>query len=106
MQWGEFTDLTRHDDMLVYTRSAEGFDTFLVAINVGESGNRAVDLQLTSSVPAYGFIVASTDNFQPHSRAKAFELGTQIPLDNVNLARGEGIVVGWHYAADTTLPLE
>ena len=98
MQWGDFRDLTNDDaHLLVYERSAEGFDTFLVAINLGGSG-RSVNLRKKGeNIPAYGFIVATTSNFASHGRADAFQLGTHVPLENVYLDADEGIVVGWHY---------
>lgn len=96
MQWGAYKDLTQGDTVMVYRREAEGFDTFLVALNLGVE-NVAADLKLHEKVPRDAYIVASTRNFAGEGREGAYEPGTHVPLDNIKLHPGEGIVVGWPY---------
>lgn len=95
MQWGRLVVVSGGDHVVSFLRSAAGFDTFLVAVNVGDA-DEVVNLRRGSDdVPAEGMIRASTKNFLGEGRADAFEVGTSVALGSVKLHAGEGVVVAW-----------
>ena len=99
-QWGEFKSNVK-GSVFYYTRQAEGFDGYLVALNFGSPST--VDFTGEDMlVPAEGVVATSTQNFREATRHADFEVGTKMGLTNVHLREGEGIIVKW--AADSVPP--
>ena len=98
-QWGEFHP-ARSGNVYFYARQAEGFDGYLVAVNLGPSpstvnfnGDAAVGGTLP--LPSSGKVVATTGNFAGAGRSDAFKHGTTVEMTSVYLKPGEGIILSW-----------
>ncbi len=96
-QWGDL-EIGVIDDVLFYIRQAQGFPGFLVAINFGPRNstiNFVGKAPKPDLVPVKATVAATTHNFDNVHRAKEFEVGRKIALDNVYLKAKEGIVFKW-----------
>ena len=93
MLFGKLQVLPGSENVVCFIRHAPGFDTFLVAINVGANDD-VINLRGADDVPEEGVIRATTKNFG-EGRADEFAIGTMVPLGSVKLHSGEGIVVAW-----------
>jgi len=102
LQWGVFKSNVK-DNVYFYTRQAEGFDGYLVALNFGTSASTVDMTQGAMRVPQMGSIVASTHNFDDPSRQADFVKGVEAKLTSVLLKPGEGFIATW--PADATPPL-
>ena len=81
-------------------RQAEGFDGYLVAVNLGPNPSTVnfntdalADGRLP--LPSTGEVVATTGNFAGAGRSEAFKLGTTVEMSRVYLKPGEGIILSW-----------
>jgi len=97
-QWGEFSHAVS-GNIYFYVRQAEGFDGYLVAINVGLRPStvsfKEAQVGGTLPLPSSGRVVATTGNFMGAGRSDAFELGTTVDMSGVYLEPGEGIILSW-----------
>lgn len=78
-------------------RQADGFDGYLVAVNLGPKPS-TVDFKAEAGslpLPATGEVVATTGNFEGPGRSDAFKLGTTVEMNSVYLEAGEGIILSW-----------
>lgn len=91
-QWGELHYSVINDDIFSFVRQAKGFPGFLVAINFGIKSS-TVDFR-GAKVPSEGVVAATTANFDP-SFAQDFKVGTEVPLGNLVLRPGEGVIFKW-----------
>lgn len=104
LMWGKLTGLSvQGDNIIMYIREAEGFPTFLVAINFGTSPStidfgyysRSVLGIDDSKLADFATIVATTENFEGF-RSEAFSNGTTIELNKmIYLEPKEGVVISW-----------
>jgi len=98
-QWGEFHPAIS-GNVYFYVRQAEGFDGYLVAINLGSSPS-TVNFDADAPVggrlplPSSGKVVATTGNFAGAGRSDAFKLDTTVEMSSVYLEPGEGIILSW-----------
>jgi len=98
-QWGDFHP-ARSGNVLFYIRQAEGFDGYLVAVNLGPSPS-TVSFNADATVggrlplPGSGKVVATTGNFAGAGRSEAFKQGTTVEMSSVYVEPGEGIVLSW-----------
>jgi len=83
-----------------YVRQAEGFDGYLVAINLGPRAS-TVDFNADAPaggrlpLPSSGEVVETTGNFDGAGRSDAFKHGTTVKMSSVYLEAGEGIILSW-----------
>lgn len=100
-QWGEFKSMVK-ESVYYYTRQAEGFGGYLVALNFGSTSGTVDFTAGDMQVPQQGKIAASTHNFEPTARMAEFEVGHDVVLTSVHLKAGEGFIASW--TADQTPP--
>lgn len=98
-QWGEFHHAVS-GNVYFYVRQAEGFDGYLVAINLGPKPstvnfNAEAPVGGKLPVPADGKVVATTGNFAGAGRSEAFKLDTIVKMSSVYVEPGEGIILSW-----------
>jgi len=98
-QWGKFSH-AQSGNVYFYVRQAEGFDGYLVAINLGPkpstvSFNKEAPVGGTLPLPSSGKVVATTGNFAGAGRSDAFKLDTTVEMSGVYLEPGEGIILSW-----------
>lgn len=98
-QWGEFHP-ARSGNVYFYVRQAEGFDGYLVAVNLGP-GPSTVNFNADTPVggrlpsPSSGKVNVTTGNFAGAGRSDAFKQGTTVEMSKVYLEPGEGIILTW-----------
>jgi len=98
-QWGEFHP-ARSGNVYFYVRQAEGFDGYLVAVNLGSSPS-TVNFNADAPVggqlplPSSGKVVVTTGKFAGAGRSDAFKKDTTVEMSIVYLEPGEGIVLTW-----------
>lgn len=98
-QWGKFYPAIS-GNVYFYVRQAEGFDGYLVAINLGPNPstvnfNAEAPVGGTLPMPGSGKVVATTGNFAGAGRSDAFKHGTTVEMSSVYLEPGEGIILSW-----------
>ena len=98
-QWGAFSHAVS-GNIYFYVRQAEGFDGYLVAMNIGPvpstvSFNAEAPDGGTLPLPSSGKVVATTGSFAGAGRSDAFKLGTTVEMSGVYLEPGEGIILSW-----------
>jgi len=93
-QWGEFYPSVS-GNVYFYVRQAEGFDGYLVAINLGPNPSTVNFNSGGLPLPGSGKVVATTGNFAGAGRSDAFKLDTTVEMNSVYLEPGEGIVLSW-----------
>lgn len=96
-QWGKFSH-AQSGNIYFYVRQAEGFEGYLVAVNLGPKPSTVSfedPVGGTLPLPGSGKVVATTGNFAGAGRSDAFKLGTTVEMSSVYLKPGEGIVLSW-----------
>lgn len=98
-QWGKFSH-AQSGNIYFFVRQAEGFEGYLVAINLGlkpstVSFKAEAPVGGTLPLPGSGKVAATTGNFAGAGRSDAFELGTIVEMSSVYLEPGEGIILSW-----------
>lgn len=98
-QWGKFYP-AKSGNVYFHLRQAEGFDGYLVAINLGASPstvnfNEVAPVGGKLPLPDSGEVVAATGKFEGPGRGDAFKLGTSVGMSSVYLKPGEGIILKW-----------
>ena len=95
-QWGTYSEVVINHNILAYSRQAQGFPGFLVAINFGTSSTTAnLEVPVNDEVRTQGKVVTSTSNFNTVGRAADFIPGAEVDMTSVFLAPGEGVVISY-----------
>lgn len=97
MQWGKYQHTDKVSSKIYgYVRQAQGFDGYLVAVNLDATGSTAnFHEQHPDIVPAKGKVVA-------HTGAAGLEKGRSLSMDKLYLPAGEGFVFKWTWEDSPT----